>query len=247
MSLIKCLSIYRISFVFTFLLLSIDSIAMKPALRCNDFLGDSPRLALTEDPFLSSERIEMEIRRVTEEISLRFGADLETNLHLESLLGKVTGENLALYGLQVRLLENRIVPKTEFVGRLFRLQKIREELDRLGSSLGVFTTDFAETPQGGKQIQRQISVSRKAQKDIDALQPLYQKKYYQFVSEIGLVRSLQDLSSKWSLEKVDMFEIQNGRGLYTVRLNHGYRVLFRFDSAQGVSVIRISKTVTHNN
>lgn len=180
MSLIKCLSIYRISFVFTFLLLSIDSIAMKPALRCNDFLGDSPRLALTEDPFLSSERIEMEIRRVTEEISLRFGADLETNLHLESLLGKVTGENLALYGLQVRLLENRIVPKTEFVGRLFRLQKIREELDRLGSSLGVFTTDFAETPQGGKQIQRQISVSRKAQKDIDALQPLYQKKYYQF-------------------------------------------------------------------
>jgi hypothetical protein len=80
------------------------------------------------------------------------------------------------------------------------------------------------------------------------LQPTYLRKFREFFSELEIASHLHNMSAKWSLEKVTMAEVVGTKvNTYTVRLNHGYRVLFTYHPIRGIEIVRISKSLTHNN
>lgn len=115
-----------------------------------------------------------------------------------------------------------------------QLEKLSHYNDQKTSTNAVVTTPHIE-----------VTLLKKAQKDVADLQPHLVEKFKIFINEVSTLNSIQELPKSWDLEKIDMLEITKD-DTYSVRLNQGYRILFTyFPKLKTMTVYRISKTVTH--
>lgn len=93
-----------------------------------------------------------------------------------------------------------------------------------------------------------VELDRKAVKSLKSLQPSLQVKVKEFIDEVG-DEGMQSLSKfrngRWQLEKLE--EAGYGPNAYSVRVNHGYRIVFRSDATGALKITDISKTLTHRN
>lgn len=223
--------------------MSIISTPTFASIRCVDLFAGSRQLRLGEDPFANFELAEGEVTRLTNEVTALYSDNVARNQLLDSVLQEAHLIQQSIARLQDRVLGDEVVSTVEFEAVLLRVSDLREQVRS-----NTDESTIADSPRASPQIvQNEINVSRRALKDVDALQPAYRRKYEEFIAEIALVDGLQSLSPRWSLGKVNMHEVTNGEGGYTARLNHGYRVLFQYSSAEGVTILRISKSLTHNN
>lgn len=201
--------------------------------RCVEFLSD---------PFASLEKIELRIEELIFDVNSRFGNDLEQNRALDDLLKRLVEEGQVYQSLQETLLSDQSVSASELSALQLRLDEIQSELDVLRLQSNGATHHLTQHSMGADD-RYPIALTKKAQKDLEKLQPGLREKYQDFINEVS-AGGLRNLNSNWHLEALTrMPEI----GDYSIRLNRGYRVVFAFSPAAGFTILHISKTITHNN
>ena len=93
----------------------------------------------------------------------------------------------------------------------------------------------------------QVTVARNAAKEIEALPSHLKPKIEEMRRALETSSNPRDWPQNWQAERIVMREINSDGPIYSVRLNHGYRLVFSIDGKGNVVVHAVSKTLTHNN
>ena len=98
-----------------------------------------------------------------------------------------------------------------------------------------------------KAAQVTVTIAKDAVKDYAALQRPLRWKVDELKAEMESVPNSFNWQKKWELKRLEGSEIQFDRtnAVYSIRLNHGYRVVFTISPDRSITIYRISKTVTH--
>ncbi|MFK8137686.1 MAG: hypothetical protein AB8E15_04915 [Bdellovibrionales bacterium] len=65
-----------------------------------------------------------------------------------------------------------------------------------------------------------------------------------FLRELSYAENHQNIAKKWGLERLKYMGRTKFSG-YSVRLNSGYRLMYRITSSNAIQVERISKNASH--
>lgn len=214
---------------------------------CYDFYNNTGSI-LNNDPYENHGKLEQAKDSLEKKIYSLISRNDRLNLDLQRPLTELAQFSELLDALQEKILNGEIVGLEEFDSLHSRLSVIHQTVD---TSLKKAQEEIAASKGHAIPLipnKNVVIISKKAEKDIAGLQPLYLDKFREFLQELKTISRLSTISPSWSLEKINMFELVGTKvNTYTVRLNHGYRVLFTFDPIQGATIVRVSKSLTHNN
>lgn len=204
-----------------------------------------PTTAEINDVFDHYEKLSYDVDILFIEFNSLKNDPLGSTQDFKVLFAHVSELKKQLANIEERLLLDETVQISEFDGFIQQAQALKTSL----GSLVAKTTAPTQQPSAPAKAPAKSTVtfSRNAEKDISHLQLHYKSKFEEFINEISQISRLSLLHPRWSLEKVSMHEILKDQVAYTVRLNQGYRVLFTLPQHNEVHIVRVSKSLTHNN
>lgn len=155
-------------------------------------------------------------------------------------------------GLEVALRDPKIANNSQFWDDYAKL-KSTEDTEAVSALLKKYGhSEAIDLPAGSSTATRplpqrsaQISIERKAEKEIAALPKNLQTKVDEFMTSMakpGGVLEIRNNPGRYHLERLAEF----GDKAYSIRLNDGYRVLFNMDET-GVTIRRVNKGFIHGN
>jgi plasmid maintenance system killer protein len=157
--------------------------------------------------------------------------------------------------LDVALRDPKLANNSQFWDDYSKL-KSTENADEVGallkkygysdsSTVGSGSRPMGATAQSNFSRSAQLTIEKKAEKEISALPSNLKSKLDDFVGSMtkpGGVQEVRNNPGRYHLERLSQF----GDHAYSIRLNDGYRVLFDMDDA-GVVIRRVNKGQIHRN